>query len=516
MKVAIYARVSSRQQAERELPIEGQLSVLREFATQEEWTVAREYVDPGISGRIAERPAFQRMIADARKKRRPFKGVLIWKLNRFSRDVADSIAFERELKNCGVRVYSYCERGLDDSASGTLSKNVLRALNQYTSDAISEDVRRGLEANFRRGGWNNGTPPYGYRIERDAQGCPRLVPHPEEAPILQRMFHMARDGMTARAIARALNAEGIRTRKGLKWIAEPINKILRSEAYLGTLVSTYGKKPDNHEPLVDRETWDAVRAIVATRRPEWMCLHPRTVNSQYLFSGLAYCGLCGHPMRGRGSGGRPRYYHYYICANRRSHGVTACDAPLLRRSIVEAEVLRQIQDLLIDEASLKSIVAETNRELLTARDEKDIERKALEKELKRVLHKRENVVNAIEEGIRDESVKKRLQALSGRAVGLERRHQELSRQEGDRPQPLTVGEVVAYVSNLQKVLQGKPAPLRKELMRALIKRVWLTKEKVELELHLEKNGAGTMQSATGAAASIDPELKLVFLLEGMG
>ena len=91
MNVALYARVSSEKQAEKDLSLPAQLKALREYALKRNWTIVEEFVDEAESARTADRPEFQNMISSAKQKNSPFNIILVWKLNRFARNREDSI-----------------------------------------------------------------------------------------------------------------------------------------------------------------------------------------------------------------------------------------------------------------------------------------------------------------------------------------------------------------------------------------------------------------------------------------
>ncbi len=97
-KAAIYARVSSERQAEKDLSIPAQIKALRKYALERGWDVVVEYVDEAESARTANRPAFKEMIAMAKKKEKPFDTILVWKLSRFARNREDSILYNRCLE----------------------------------------------------------------------------------------------------------------------------------------------------------------------------------------------------------------------------------------------------------------------------------------------------------------------------------------------------------------------------------------------------------------------------------
>jgi site-specific DNA recombinase len=118
-KVAIYARVSSERQAEKDLSIPAQIKALKKFTMDRGWEVISEYIDEAESARTANRPAFQEMIEAAKKKETPFNVILVWKLSRFARNREDSILYKSLLKKRGVSVVSINEQ-VDESPAGQL------------------------------------------------------------------------------------------------------------------------------------------------------------------------------------------------------------------------------------------------------------------------------------------------------------------------------------------------------------------------------------------------------------
>lgn len=128
MNVAIYARFSSHTQSEQS--IEGQLKVCYDYAKANNYTVVGEYIDRAISGTSDNRPELQRMIADS--ERCTFEGVLVYQIDRFSRNRYDSASNKAKLKKPGVRVISAREN-IADEARGILIEGVLESMAEYYS-----------------------------------------------------------------------------------------------------------------------------------------------------------------------------------------------------------------------------------------------------------------------------------------------------------------------------------------------------------------------------------------------
>ena len=157
MKAAIYSRVSSDSQ-DVELSIFGQIRALKDFAAKHGYEITREYVDEAESGRNTNRPAFREMISVAKAHNPPFEAILVWKLNRFARNRIDSATFKKLLRDRGIKVVSINEP-LEDSPSGRLLEGVIETIDQFYSENMGEDIRRGMRENATRGFYNGSRTP---------------------------------------------------------------------------------------------------------------------------------------------------------------------------------------------------------------------------------------------------------------------------------------------------------------------------------------------------------------------
>ena len=137
MKAVIYARYSSDNQ--REENIEGQIRECTEYAVRNDITILSSYIDRALSARTADRPEFQRMIADSEKGL--FDVMLVWKLDRFSRDRYDSAHYKHILKKNGVRVISAREN-ISEGPEGIILESMLEGYAEYYSAELSEKINR--------------------------------------------------------------------------------------------------------------------------------------------------------------------------------------------------------------------------------------------------------------------------------------------------------------------------------------------------------------------------------------
>lgn len=132
-KVAvIYARYSSERQNEQS--IEWQLRVINQFAEKEGYTIIDTYIDRAMTGRNDDRPSFQKMISDSSNK--AFQYVLVYKLDRFSRNRYDSAVYKKKLRDNGIKVVSATEN-ISDSPEGIILESILEGYSEYYSKELA-------------------------------------------------------------------------------------------------------------------------------------------------------------------------------------------------------------------------------------------------------------------------------------------------------------------------------------------------------------------------------------------
>ena len=146
MNAVIYARYSSDSQ--REESIEGQIRECTEYAKRNGITILGTYIDRALSARSADRPEFQRMIKDAEKEL--FEIVLVWKLDRFSRDRYDSTYYKHILKKHGIKVVS-AKENISEGPEGIILESMLEGMAEYYSAELSQKIKRGQMENDLQG-----------------------------------------------------------------------------------------------------------------------------------------------------------------------------------------------------------------------------------------------------------------------------------------------------------------------------------------------------------------------------
>ncbi|QQE75544.1 recombinase family protein [Brevibacillus composti] len=346
MRTAIYLRVSTEEQAAEGFSIAAQKERLLAYIQSQGWALAGVYTDEGVSAKDIHRAELRRLLADVRAGKIDI--VLVYRLDRLTRSVLDLYQLLQVFEESNVRFKSCTEVYDTTTAIGRLFITLVAALAQWERENLGERVKLGMEQMARERKRPGGPPPYGYTLK---QG--QLVPHPEEATVVQRMYQQYVAGSTPGQIAERANREGYRGKHGGKWSGSAVSRLLRNPVYCGTLRWNYAEagqrqnKPDewiliegSHPAIIDRETFRRAEERLLHRQQK----HPRALASPFLFSGLLYCARCQGEMRGktaviRKNSGK-RYRHvYYLCKNRKEG---ACQAPALREDRLEAELLDRL------------------------------------------------------------------------------------------------------------------------------------------------------------------------------
>ncbi|MBQ9464320.1 MAG: recombinase family protein, partial [Lachnospiraceae bacterium] len=183
-RAAIYARYSSS--AQKDESIEQQIAECEEYAARRGLTVVATYADHAISGRSDRRPEFQRMLRAA--ERGEFDALVAYKSNRVSRNMLSALSYEEKLSRCGVTV-AYCREEFGDNAAGRFALRTMMNVNQFYSENMAEDIRRGMDDNARQCRVN-GPLPLGYKRGPDG----RYAIDDETAPVVREIFRRVASG----------------------------------------------------------------------------------------------------------------------------------------------------------------------------------------------------------------------------------------------------------------------------------------------------------------------------------
>lgn len=329
-KAVIYARYSCDKQTEQS--IEGQIRVIKEHADSNGFDIVGEYIDRAKSATTANRPSFLRMISDS--DRHQWEYVIVYKLDRFSRNRYDSAFYKRKLKVNGVSVVSATER-LSDNPESIITEALLEAMAEFYSAELGQKTKRGMRESALKCQSTGAVPPLGYKWGDDK----KLHIDDSTAEIPRIVYHLYADGKGKKAIADELNRRGYRTRTGKPFKTNSFDSMLRNKKYIG--IYTYGDDIEIEEgcpALIDRETYNKVQEKLAYTKKAPARARTKV---EYYLSGKLYCGLCGERLIAVGGTSRNgTQHHYYRCKHKE------CRKKAERKDYIEWYITQEILELL--------------------------------------------------------------------------------------------------------------------------------------------------------------------------
>ena len=379
-RVAAYARVSMGKDAMMH-SLAAQVSYYSDLIQRNpEWEYAGVYADSGLTGTRENRPEFQRLLSDCRAGK--IDMILVKSISRFARNTVTLLETVRVLKEMGISVY-FEEQKIDTlSGDGELMLSILASFFQEESRNVSENCKWRIRKPFEQG-LPTGLRMYGFAVEK---GIFTVVP--EEAAVVRRICWMYLDGMGRIRIMKTLNREGIPAPEGGLWSPSVIDMILRNEKYAGDLllqkyytnnhvekklIVNKGELPqyfvaEDHQPIIDRATFDAVQAEIARRAkiysaaggikvaeeaedylPEERSSAPQSMEQ---ICDRMFCGICGKRYRRKITHkGKPHESAVWICRTFHLYGKEYCAS----KQIPEKTLADMITSALGDDHSADEI-----------------------------------------------------------------------------------------------------------------------------------------------------------------
>ena len=302
INIVVYARYSSNAQTEQS--IEGQLRVCREYAKNKGYSILHEYIDRAMTGTNDNRPEFQQMIKDSEKK--TFQYVLVYKLDRFSRNKYDNALYKHKLQQNGVKVISATE-AISDTPEGALMEGLLEMFAELYSKDLSQKVTRGLRESILKGNFVGGNILYGYQVKDK-----KIIINEEQAPAVKFIFEEYAKGTRKTEIVEQLNKMGYRTNKGKKFTKQSIQNSLSNKKYIGLYKNDFVENNNYYPAIIDKAIFDKVQERLKLNKR--FATMPK---EKFLLSGKVFCGHCGANMIGTsGTSHTGKTHAYYTCLER--------------------------------------------------------------------------------------------------------------------------------------------------------------------------------------------------------
>lgn len=281
-RVAIYIRVSTERQDMEGFSIPMQKDRLIAFCKARGWLIAGMYVDPGKSGSNLTRPAMEALIKDVKENK--FDVVLVYKLDRLSRSQKDTLFLIEDifLKN-GTDFVSVQESFDTGTSYGRAMVGILSVFAQLERETLKERTLMGRSGRASDGLWHGGgTDAIGYDYV-DGE----LVVNEAEAAQVQRVFELYAKGLTLTAISEEM--AGYKTKHGGWQHTSTIGNVLDNPLYVGIIHFDGVSAPGTHDAIISEELFEYVKARREIQKSAGWGARP----SEYLLTGMVYCGECG-------------------------------------------------------------------------------------------------------------------------------------------------------------------------------------------------------------------------------
>ena len=406
-RVALYARVSSQEQAVEGVSIEAQISALRSYAQSQGWEVADAYIDAGFGGGTDERPNLKRLLLDAKKHN--FDIIAVAKLDRYSRNLRLLLNNLYDLEQLGIKFVA-TQESLDTSTPyGKFAIQIMGVIAEFERGRIGERVRDSRRYLTAQGKWAGGRALYGYRW---LPGQKQWETIPEEITVIRYIYQLyLEEKLGMIPIYLRLNEEGYRTRMGTLWNYGNVHQVLTHPAYMG-----HHQLGIDMPVIIDEGIWQK-----AQKKREQARSVRSNIKKGWLLQGICVCGKCGHLLKCREN--RRTGERYYVCRGhfKESHpdGGKRCDSRWMNAKWLEWAVWEKVKEVLKNPDTLVQCVNDAMAKLQEKKEQLGAETLDIDRELAAISKKQERLGIAFTDGaIKEETYKSKLRNLKAREAML--------------------------------------------------------------------------------------------------
>ncbi|WP_245954734.1 recombinase family protein [Paenibacillus flagellatus] len=481
MRVAIYVRVSTEEQAQEGFSIDGQISALHDFCKHHGYEVVKCYKDEGVSAKsISKRYQLQQMLEDSKSQQ--FDLVLVWKLNRLARNQLDLLKIIQILEENNVKFNSISE-GFDlTNPMGKFGMQLMGAVAELERNQIVENVKMGMTQRANEGLWNGGSMLGYTSINKE------LVIVESEAELVRYIFALYIEGYGFKAIANRLNHEGYKTKKGVAFSINSIRQIITNPSYAGfirfnkqTDWETKRRKGTNsnpllvkgkHQPIIDSETWNKALAIFQSKSHK----PPKTFTGHFPLTTLLRCPQCGQGMighRSKRSKNQKEYIRYYQCGNFRQKGSAVCSSNLVKADEAEEYVYKKIEEIASNKALLAILVQRVNNKVSTLKEPLERQLQHVRGRIKEVNNTAQGLLfNLEKDNFNNVFIMGRLNQLQDELKKLQAHEAEVE-SELQRPtvREIPFPQIHRILSNFSRLLKKAEPEKQKELLHSIINKI---------------------------------------------
>lgn len=465
VRIGLYKRIST-DEVHQPYSLGAQTDRLDSYVrSQEDWKIVRSYEDQ-MTGTVLERPGLQAALQDASKG--IYDLLLVFRVDRLARSVRSLASILEQLDEHGVAFRSATEPFDTSTPAGRMMVQMLGVFAEFERATLIERVVAGMTKKAAQGGWNGGPKPLGYTYNAES-GC--LEIDENERGIVETIFHLyVSERKGSSAIARWLNQNGMRTKRGALWRAKTVRIVLTNPAYIGQVPWQGSVYPGKHVPIIQQTIFDQAQEILRERSEN--AEQRRRNISEYPLAGLLRCSRCGSVFVGTGANGNGGKYRYYTCRKRQQYGTSVCDQSTLPADRLEKDVFDHLISTLQDSQLLKLALDKFEESWRHEAPRHDAELKKCDASIRKVRAQGDRYLRAFEnETMPADACGIRLRELSVELADLEVRREELLGLVGEQPEPLRIKDVreaAKKVAGLLHQYEGASGSKLKSLLRMVM------------------------------------------------
>lgn len=532
MRIAIYSRKSKF--TEKGDSVENQIEMCRQHInfhypnTQESDICIFE--DEGYSGKNLDRPQFSEMMRQQAQK--PFDAIMVYRLDRISRSVADFSAFIVMLQKDGTDFVSIKENFDTNTSTGRVMMNMSAVFSQFERESIAERIKDNMYLMAKDGRWTGGTTPLGYvseKVEYEAGGKKRcyykLVVNEAEAAIVQLIYSKFLKEQSCKAVEVHLVNNGFRTRKGVLFDDVAVRRILTNPVYCAvddnsieyfsqkgcklftdnTYTEPVGFMPYNrtnqtrklqsmekwlisvgqHSPLVNSADWIRVQRILQYNSEQFSQYTYKTHSENRpvsLLTGVIRCS-CGAPMIVKRYETNGDNFSYICSAKQRSRGKLCKE-----KNCIGKKADKIIRDLILSSDTDENIIFEHIKRLKKSADTVENYNESLSHNLLRTIADKEkqaeNLISSIASGtINGAALEQINNTLNNVLAELDTLKNNLGNLTVEKPhKQSSLNDISAALSYLKEHFDDIPLMKRRTLIRRVIKKIVWNGENLDIYL----------------------------------
>lgn len=469
----IYVRVSTEEQRNSGYSPDNQIRQSKEYARFHGFNILRIFDDSGKSGTsVQKRYELQEMLSEINQRK--VDAVIIYKIDRFARNLNDFTSIYNNFKAKGIKLISITEGDL--MGSNSLIPNIFATVAQWESEVNSSRTKDALHQKFLSG-WQPTRPPVGYRSVGKPGEKKTCEPDPYHGPIIKELFEKYATGSySIIQLQKWLSTKNITTKRGTHLGHSVINNILKNPFYYG-LIRWHGEeKTGKHSPLIGKNLFDTCQYVIAKHRDFVL----RNRAHDFLLRGFIICAECGqrytaewhvNEKKFKSRGGKIGYYH---CQKR---GKNNCPAPYVEVDELEKQVSKEFKNMQFSESFINMVLqkarehVDNNRKIATSRRQSMINQRT-SYELRR---------NKLEDALLDNII--------GRETYI-RKHSEIQNkirlidiqiseiENSCNFDMKLVEEVLAFTRDIYSTYQMAPPHLKKHYLRFFYQRFEVRNKKI--------------------------------------